>query len=128
MEKGYKYYLGLEFDFEKDINLDEFEKKIGIKAFKKTKLADSKGSHKTAKIRWRTQEFTEWNTDEILEKFVEKFVPKLESVQSMIKMFNGDGGVVIVFTRMKERPVIALTKKSINLLAKAELDFCVDYF
>lgn len=118
METAYKYYLELEFEFKKDVNLELFEKALGIKATGKTSLAESKGSRKTAKIWWKTKEFSDWNTDEILEKYIEKIAPKLENAHKFCEEFEASAGVCLVFTHLKDRPVIALTKHAIELLAK----------
>ena len=90
-------------------------------------MKDSKAPRKVAKIWFRTQDYTDVNTDIVLENFLEKIYPNFADLKEVLEKNNGSGYLTLYFTSAKERPIIGLTKKSIELLEKLGIEFEVDF-
>lgn len=123
----YSYHFSLILCFENDVDVDKLEKHFKLTAYKKNFLKDSKGNKKTAKIWFKTQDYTDVNTDKILEKFVEKIYPNFADLKEILKTNNGTAGITLYFTLAKERPIISLTTRTIELLEKMGMHFEVDF-
>lgn len=128
MEKFlYSYHFSLHLNFKDDVNVDDLEKHFGIKAYKKTFLKDSKGKDKTAKLWYKSKDFTDINTDESVELFVKKIYNNFKDLRDILKDNNGLANFTIYFTETHERPIIALTPTTIELFYKLGLSFEVDF-
>lgn len=123
----YSYHFSLHLSFKKDVDVDKLEKQFGLTAYKKTYLKDAKGPEKCAKIWFRTNDFTEVNTDEMIEKFAEKIFDKFKDLKQILSEQDGKAYFGLVFTQVKERPVIALTYKTIKMFEQLGFSFDVDF-
>ena len=129
MSNKYTYHFSLHLNFKKDIDVEKLEKMFKIKAFKLTSLKDSKGDaeHKRAKIWYKSADFNEINVDEHIEKFMSKIFENFKGLKELLKEFDGRAIFSLIFTQMTERPIIALTSKTIDMLGKLGLSFEVDF-
>ena len=128
MEKiRYRYHFSLHLNFKKDVDVDKLEKQFGLSAYKKTFLKDCKGPQKCAKIWFRTNEFTDVNTDEKIEKFTEKIFDNFKNLKQILNEEEGSARFSLVFTETNERPIIGLTLKTIERFKELGLSFDVDF-
>lgn len=130
MQDRFNYHFSLIVEFEKDAPVDQIEKLVGLTAHKKTPLKDSKAGvngKKTAKIWWKTPKYCEPNTMLVIERFLEKFAPKIEVLKSYFEEFSGSGGFNLIFTKTTERPIIGLSERAMEILSCLNLQFMVDF-
>lgn len=127
MDDRFSYHLSLHFHFNDDVDVDALEKHFKMEAYKKTALKDSKDQNKTAKIWFRTKELTEANTHEAIEKFLTKAYDNFKDLKQILNEGHGAGTFSLIFTKAKERPVISLTYKTIQILEQLGLSFDVDF-
>jgi len=130
MDKNLKYHINLILTFEKDINIDEVEKYIGIKAYRKSLLKESKigeDNKKSAKIWFKSREYSSENTYEVVEEFLISIYEKFKEIPSILNEFIGNFGVQLIFSSFDERPIIELTKKSIEILHNIGANFSVNF-
>lgn len=123
----YSYHFSLHLCFENDVDVDKLEKHLHLVAYKKNFLKDSKGNKKTAKLWFKTQEYTDVNTDIVLENFVEKIYPNMVDLKEILQANKGTAGLTLYFTFVKDRPIIGLTTRTIEFLEKMGIHFEVDF-
>lgn len=123
----YSYHFSLHLNFSNDVDVDKLERHFKIEAYKKNFLKDAKGSHKTAKLWYKSIDYTDVNTDVVMEKFVEKLFENLYDLKNILADNNGTATFTLYFTTAKERPIIALTAKTIDLFNKMGMIFEVDF-
>lgn len=126
-EIKYTYHFSLFLNFKNDVDVDRLEKYFKIDAYKKTFLRDSKGPEKTAKIWYKTKEISDVYTDEAIERFILQIYDNFANLKQILKVNNGSACFTLYFTDVKERPVIGLTLKTIEMLEKLGLSFDVDF-
>ena len=124
---GNKYHFTLFYAFKKDINIDLFEKAMGVKAYRKNSLKDSKGQNKSAKYWIKTQDFTNPDSAMELEKFIKQIGPKLALSQPYLEQYDGFVRITMYFDEIKDKPYIALSPESIKILAQNNVKFDVDF-
>ena len=127
MKLNSKYYFEFSLNFEKDFNVSELESVLGLKASKLVSYENSKAENKTAKFIFKTEEISEIYTDFEFKKFLNTYKDKLKCVTSLLKSNNGTLNFCIVFTELKDKPILSLDKESIQILAELNADFEVDY-
>ena len=129
MSSKYTYHFSLHFNFKKDTDVKKLEKMFKIKAFKLTPLKESKGDdeHKRAKLWYKSADFNEINVDEQIEKFTSKIFENFNGVKDLLEEFDGRAIFSLVFTSASERPIIALTSKTIEMFGKLGFSFEVDF-
>lgn len=127
MKNIYSYHLSLHLSFNQDVDVDKLEKHFKHTAYKKTFLKDSKGNKKTAKIWYKSSEFTDVNTHEQIEKYLEKIYPDFIDLKEILQKYDGECVFSLIFTLTKERPIISLTTKTIQLMEKLGMSFDVDF-
>lgn len=129
MSNKYTYHFSLHLNFKKDVDVKKIEKMFKIKAYKLTSLKDSKGDdeHKRAKLWYKSADFSEINVDEQIEKFTSKIFDNFNGTKSLLKEFDGRAIFSLIFTQTSERPIIALTNKTIEMFDKLGLSFEVDF-
>ncbi len=129
MNNLYTYHFSLHLSFKKDVDVKQLEKSFGVKAYKLTFLKDSKGDdeHKSAKIWYKSPDYNEVFVDEKIEQFTTQMFDNFKDLKSVLDEFDGRCSFSLIFTQTKERPVIALTRKTIEMFAKLGLDFDVDF-
>lgn len=123
----YSYHFSLHLQFLNDIDVDKLENYFKIEAYKKTFLKDSKGSCKTAKLWYKSKDYTDVNTDIVIEKFIEKYFNNFRDLKNILEKNNGKATFTLYFTEVKERPIISLTQKTIDLFNKLGILFDVDF-
>lgn len=123
----YSYHFSLHLHFKSDVNVDELEKHFRVKAYKKVFSKDAKDKEKTAKIWYKSKNFSNVNTDKCIELFVEKILVNFEDLKQILLDNNGNGVFTLYFTTVKERPIISLTKKTIEMFNTLGISFDVDF-
>lgn len=126
-EVKYTYHFSLHLNFKKDVDVDLIEKHFKLQAYKKTFLKDSKGNEKTAKIWYKSKDYTDVYTDEAIEKFAINMLQNFDDLKGILTKNDGEATFTLYFTETKERPVIALTFKTIQIFEKLGLSFDVDF-
>ncbi len=122
-----KYHFSLHIFFKQDCDVNELEKIIGIKAYKKVLLKDSVGHNKSAKLWLRTEQETLPNTVERLSKFIEKMQPTFLLLQGYLKKFDGRCTLTLYFDELDQKPYISLPVDSLKILAENNIKFDVDF-
>lgn len=123
----YSYHFSLHLKFRKDVDVDAVESHFGIKAYKKTPLKDFKGKEKIAKLWYRSKDFTDVNTHQVLETFAQKLATNFKDLKSYLTANDGAATLTLYFTSAKERPIIELTPLTIDIFQKLGLSFEVDF-
>lgn len=127
MNDRFSYHFSLHLHFNDDVDVNALEKYFKMEAYKKTALKESKGENKSAKIWFRTKELTEVNTHEAIEKFLTNVYDNFRDLKQILDENNGHGTFSLIFTKAKERPIISLTYKTIQILEQLGLSFDVDF-
>ena len=122
-----KYHFTLFYSFKKDIDIDLFEKVVGVKAYKKNSLKDSKGLNKSAKYWIKTEDFSNPDSANELEKFIKQVEPKLVLTQPFLKQYDGFVRITLYFNETKDKPYIALSPESMKILSENNVKFDVDF-
>ena len=122
-----KYHFTLFYSFKKDIDIDLFEKVVGVKAYKKNSLKDSKGLNKSAKYWIKTEDFSNPDSAMELEKFIKQIEPKLVLTQPFLKQYDGFVRITLYFNETKDKPYIALSPESMKILSENNVKFDVDF-
>lgn len=122
-----KYHFSLHLQFKDDCNVDDLENKIGMRAYRKNMLKDSKGKNKTAKLWFKTKDFEEPDINAVLEKFLENLKPKFEIIKQANIAYNGNTVLTLYFEEIKQKPSVSLSKETIKLLAYYGFGFDIDY-
>ena len=125
-----KYHFSLILEFEKDINVDELEKVIRIKAYRKNSLTNSligENNKKTAKLWLKSEDYENENTFEVLENYLISVQENFSNIKPILSDFNGKFCFQLVFNEALERPIIELTTKSIEILYNLGDSFSVDF-
>lgn len=122
-----KYHFSLYLQFKDDCNVDELEKEIGLHAYRKNMLKDSKGKNKTAKLWFKTKNFDAPDTYNVLDKFLESLKPKFEIIKKANEKYNGSTTLTLYFDELNEKPCISLSKENIKLLAFYGFAFDTDF-
>ncbi len=122
-----KYHFSLHLQFKDDCNVDELEKEIGLLAYRKNMLKDSKGKNKTAKLWFKTKNFDAPDTYNIIDKFLKKLEPKFEIIKKANDKYNGYTVFTLYFDELHEKPCISLSKENIELLARYGFAFDTDF-
>lgn len=127
MDDRFSYHFSLHLHFNDDVDVNALEKYFKMEAYKKTALKESKGKNKSAKIWFRTKELTEVYTDKAIEKFLTNVYDNFRDLKQILDENNGHGTFSSIFTKAKERPIISLTYKTIQILEQLGLSFDVDF-
>jgi len=123
----YSYHFSLHLNFKKDIDVEAVEKHFEIKVHKKTAYKDSKGKEKTAKIWYKSKEYTDVNTHLVLEAFAQNMATHLKDLKNFLAANDGSAIFTLYFTSAKERPIIELTPTVIDIFQKLGVSFEVDF-
>ena len=100
---------------------------LKIKATKLTYLKDSKGPIKSAKFYCKTNSFDNIYTDNEFEKFVDGMVDNLTVLPNILKEYDGECCLCIVFEEITEKPCLSLSEKTIENLFKIGASYDVDF-
>ena len=124
-----KYYFSVHARFKKDIDVKKLEAEIGKKAFKTTYLKDSLGKpeHKSAKISYRSSIKNDVYVDQEFERFLNTASPLISKITKYLDDFEGKLWITIVFTNLGEKPSIALSNQSIQILHNLHANFDIDF-
>lgn len=122
-----KYHFTLFYSFKKNIDIDLFEKVVGVRAYKKNSLKDSKGINKSAKYWIKTEDFSNPDSAMELEKFIKQVEPKLVLTQPFLKQYDGFVRITLYFNETKDKPYIALSPESMKILSENNVKFDVDF-
>lgn len=68
---------------------------------------------KTTKLWFKSNDFSNENTFETLEKYLISIYENFKDIPKFLTQFSGSFGVQLVFNKASERPIIELTPKSI---------------
>lgn len=124
------YHFNLILTFDKDINIEKLERLIGIKAYKKIHLKDSlfgEDNKKTAKIWFKSEDFSNLNTFETIEKYLLNIKENFKDISHILKEFSGEFAFQLVFNKINERPIIEFSTKNIEILQQIGASFSVDF-
>ena len=122
-----KYHFTLFYSFKKEIDIDLFVKVVGVKAYKKNSLRDSKGLNKSAKYWIKTEDFSNPDSAMELEKFIKQIEPKLVLTHPFLKQYDGFVRITLYFNETKDKPYIALSPESMKILSENNVKFDVDF-
>lgn len=122
-----KFYFSISIHFKENVDVFEIQEILKIKASKLTPLEQAKGPNKTARLYFKSKEFEENYSDEIFEKFVEKFKDNFNILPKLLKEYDGRCSFCIVFTELNDSPCINLKNSTLNSLAQIGADFDVDF-
>ena len=122
-----KYHFSLQMNFKTDVDVEKVSKLIKLEPYKITPLSEAKGPNKTAKIWYRTKDFTEIYSDNMIDKFLKEVEENLKFLPELLKEFEGRCSLNLIFTGLNEFPVIGLSDYAIQTLAKLKINFYVDF-
>lgn len=122
-----KYHFSLHLHFQKDCDVDKLEKIIGLQAYRKNTLKESKGQNKTAKLWFKTSDYDNPDTYAVFEKVLSKMKEKLEIIKLANEKFDGKTTFTLYFDELNQKPYIRLSKEDMELLSKNGISFDVDF-
>ena len=122
-----KYHFSLHLQFEKDCDVDKIEKELGMKAYKKNSLSESKGENKTAKIWFKTENVENSDTYEMFERTLNGLKDKLEIIKKANQEYSGKTVFTLYFEKLTEKPYIRLSSSDMELLSNNGISFEVDF-
>ena len=122
-----KYHFCIHLNFKKDIDVAKLEKHFGLSAYKLTFKKDAKDREKTAKIWYRTEDFTNIMVDECFENFVLKIKDNFVDLPQFLQEYDGKCVFQIVFKELHEYPIISLSKDVIEILNQLNASFETDF-
>lgn len=122
-----KYHISLHLQFKKDCDVNKIEKFLGIESYRKNLLKDSVGENKTAKLWFKTIDYTNPDTYKVLCGFIKELSPKLSLVKEMINEFDGKATLTLYFEEFHDKPYIKLDYEEMNILSQNKIDFDVDF-
>ena len=121
------YHFSLHLQFSKDCDVNLIEKTLGVSAYKKSSLNESKGKNKTAKLWFKSNDYDNPDTYSCFKNFVNKHKKLLELIGKFNNEFNGKTTFTIYFDKVPEKPYIKLEKEEMLLLAVNNISFEVDF-
>jgi hypothetical protein len=119
--------VDLTIRFVEDVNLDEIEKFLGMKASKKKTKEEAKGKNKFARITFYTPRTRDFYPTEVLEKFLLKIHENIKKIPQVLKQHNGKASICIVIDKTQEIPSLYLSQTVIDILSECKIEFDVDY-
>ena len=122
-----RYHLSLHIQFKQDVDLKNVEKELGVVAYKKYPLSESKGKNKTAKIWFKTDDTTEVDTLLVLSNFVNSFSDNFEKIKMLCKQFDGTCTLTLYFEDFDDKPYIQLTTEIMKKLSDCNINFETDF-
>jgi len=126
-KKMNKFYISLALTFKQDCDVNKIEKLLGLKAYKKIGLKDSKGLQKLAKIIFKSNEFEGFYSDEIFEKYLIKNLNNFKKIPEILSLYDGECHFSIVITSLRDKPCVGLSLKSIKILSNINASYDVDF-
>ena len=122
-----RYHFSLHLQFQEDCDVNKLEKIIGLQSYKKNMLNESKGQNKTAKLWFKTSDYSEPDTYAVFEKILSKIKEKLEIIKQANDNFRGKTTLTLYFEELHQKPYIKLSKDDMELLSKNGISFDVDF-
>src|SRR5574344_705970 len=122
-----KYHFSLHIQFENDCDVDELDKQIALQCYKKSFLNDSKGKNKTAKLWYKTNDYTEADTYKLLKKFIFDMKDKLAIIKNAMHLYSGKATLTLYFEELHDKPFIKLDNDVIKILADNDISFETDF-
>ena len=95
-----KYYFDVAIQFERDYDVSNLQKLLGVKPNLSVQLKDSKGLNKTAKFTYKSKIYDEIDTVGKFEDFLKENLERLEKVLPVVKANKGKITLYIVFTKI----------------------------
>ena len=122
-----KYHFCIHLIFKQDVDVRKLEKHFGLSAYKLTFKKDAKDREKTAKIWYKTEDFTNIMVDECFENFIFKIKDNFVDLPQVLQEYDGKCVCQIVFKELHEYPVIALSNSAIQTLNQLNASFETDF-
>ena len=122
-----KYHFSIHLQFKKDCDVNMIEKEIGLTAYRKNNLTESVGKNKTAKLWFKTDDFTLSDVFSVLDNFIKTFETKFSLINKFNQTFDGNTTFTLYFEDCKIKPFIKLSPKSMEILSKNNIFFEVDF-
>ena len=122
-----KYHFSLHLQFEKDCDVNQLEKAIGLHAHRKNMLIDSKGKNKTAKLWFKTEDLELPDTYAVFKKLLSNLTKKLEIIKQANEIYKGKTVLTLYFEELHQKPYIRLLSEDMELLSKNGISFDVDF-
>ena len=122
-----KYHISLHLQFKKNCNVEKLENLLGLNAYRKNMLSESKGQNKTAKLWFKTNDIENRDTYGVFTKFLSSIKDKLEIIKKANEEFDGKAVLTIYFENLTEKPYIKLSVEDMKLLSQNDISFDVDF-
>ena len=122
-----RYHFSLHLQFEEDCDVNKLEKAIGLQAYRKNMLSDSKGINKTAKLWFKTEDCELPDTYADFKKLLSNLTDKLEIIKQANEIYNGKTVLTLYFEELHQKPYIRLLSEDMELLSKNGISFDVDF-
>ena len=123
----FTFLVDLTLRFPEDVNLDEIEKILGMKATSKKTKQESKSKNKFARISFYTSRKRSPNPSQVLENFLLKIHENIKKVPEILKKYNGRAFLCLIMNFSEYVPTVFLSQTVIDILSECKIEFDLDF-